>query len=577
MKPSRVTELSAYWREFSAAGLLVLLVLLVYAPVRHFALIDYDDPVYVTLNPHVTGGLRADNVRWAFTTREGANWFPLTWLSLMADVQLDGQDAGAMHWTNVLLHAASTLLLFAFLVRTTRARMPSALAAFVFALHPQHVESVAWVAERKDVLSTLFWMLALLAYARYVSRRERGAYALTLVLYCGGFLAKPMVVTLPAVLVLLDFWPFERYGKETAWNEIVRREGREKAPFFILAALMSVTTVIVQHSGGAVRPLGLFPISTRLGNAVVSSALYILKTLWPSRLAVYYPLHQAPPAWQIAAATLALLSISALVWRGWPARRYPAVGWLWYLITILPVIGIIQVGDQARADRYTYLPMVGLSLMVIWGGADIWRQRPAVRPVLAAVCALAACASVALTVRQVSYWRDSTTLFGHANAAVENNEVAHGCLADALREQGHYDAALEEYRLALAINPRYVQALINSGAVLGQMGRPREALAPLESAVRLSDSDPKAHYGLGLALGMLGRLREAEEQFEVALLLKPDWVLAEVGLANTLGNLGRIDDAIAEFTAALRLQPDSEAARAGLQKALALKDRSRGK
>jgi tetratricopeptide (TPR) repeat protein len=550
---------------------------MVYAPVRHFALINFDDPVYVNLNPHVTGGLNADNARWAFTTTAGANWFPLTWLSLMADVQWHGMNAGAMHGTNVLLHAASTLILFAFLVRTTRARMPSALAALVFGLHPQHVESVAWIAERKDVLSTLFWMLTLLAYARYVSRPRAGAYILTLLLYCAGFLAKPMVVTLPAILVLLDFWPLRRYGRETGWNQIVRHELREKAPFFLLAALMSVTTVVVQHSGGAVRPLDLFPISTRLGNATVSLATYILKTLWPAGLAVYYPLHQPPPAWQIAAAAAALVSITALVARLAIGRPYLAAGWLWYLITILPVIGIIQVGDQARADRYTYIPMTGLAIMAIWSAADVWRQWPKARPGLAALCALAAFGCLATTVRQVSYWQDSRTLFEHANRVVADNEVAHGCLADALRAEGHYDSALAEYRRALAINPRYVQALINSGAVLGQMGRPREALAPLEAAVRLQHDDPDARYGLGLALAMQGRFREAQEQFELALLFKPDWVVAEIALANTLGNLGRIDDAIAQFSDALRQQPGSEAARAGLQKALAIKARSQGK
>jgi Flp pilus assembly protein TadD len=557
--------------DIGIAGCLLVLTLAIYAPVGRSGFTNYDDPVYVTQNPHVTGGLNAGSLRWAFTTNEGANWFPLTWISLMADCQFWGLAAGPQHWTNVLLHAVSTLLLFVLLKRMTGARGPSTLVAFLFALHPLHVESVAWVAERKDVLSALFWMLALLFYARYVSRPKPGAYILTLLCYCLGFLAKPMVVTLPAVLVLLDYWPLRRYAPAATREQFIRAQLREKAPFFVLAILMSVTTVMVQGGGGAVRPMALFSLSTRLENAVASGSIYIWKMLWPTRLAVFYPFHD-PPAWQWMASGVVLATVTVLVVRLVRTRPYLAVGWFWYLITILPVIGIIQVGDQARADRYMYLPMVGLTVMLAWGAADVWREWPKTHPVWIGAGAAAAVACLVLTARQVSYWHDSKTLFEHAIRVTDDNAIAHGCLADALRVEGRYEEALVEYRTAVAIEPRYVAALINLGVDLGLLGRTGEALAPLQSAIRLKGDDVDARNAYGLALAMRGHLKEAVEQFEVAILLKPDSVLAHTMLGNTLGNMGRLDDAIAQFQEALRLQPDSPELRANLQRSLAMRD-----
>jgi Flp pilus assembly protein TadD len=572
-----VRDLRALWRahelDLGLGACLLLLALGIYAPVRHFDFINYDDPVYVTQNLHVTSGLNADNLRWAFTNADVANWFPLTWISLMANCQFWGLEAGPQHLTNVLLHAASTLLLFALLKRITGATGPSAMVAFLFALHPLHVESVAWVAERKDVLSALFWMLTLLSYARYVSRPKPGAYLLTLLLYCLGFLAKPMVVTLPAVLVLLDFWPLRRYPPSAERAQFIRGQIREKAPFFVLATLMSVTTVLVQRSGGAVRPVELFSISTRLGNAVVSGLVYIGKMLWPTRLVVFYPLSGGPALWQVTASGAVLIGITALVLRLVRTRPYLLVGWFWYLITLLPVIGIIQVGDQSRADRYMYIPMIGLSMMLAWGAADVWQEWPKARTVLVGLGAAAGLACLMLTARQVSYWENSKTLFVHAIQVTSDNAIAHGCLGDALRVEGRYEDALVEYREAIAIQPRYVAALINMGVDLGLLGRPQEALAPLSSAIRLKGDDVDARNAFGLALAMQGRLKEAEEQFDVAIRLKPDSVLAHTMLGNTFGNLGRMDDAIAQFQEALRLQPSSPEARANLQKALAMRDR----
>jgi len=564
----------ALWRanrgDAFVAGCLLFLVLAVYAPVRRFDYINFDDPTYVTRNRHVTGGLTTDNLRWAFTATAGANWFPLTWISMMADVQLFGAGAGPQHVTNVLIHAASTLLLFWVLKRLTGATFPSAAVAFLFAVHPQHVESVAWVTERKDVLSALFWMLALCSYARYAPHRKPGPYLLTLLFYGLGLMAKPMVVTLPLILVLLDVWPLRIFSCQTMRTLIW-----DKLPFFALAIVMSAVTYYAQTQAGAVRSLTATPWGLRLGNAVNSGAVYIWKTVWPSRLAVFYPMRTGPPAWQVVLSALVLLGLTIVALLTVRSRPYLAVGWFWYLIAILPVIGIVQAGEQARADRYTYLPGIGLSIMLAFAVADAWRRWPKMRPAWVAVCCAAGVALVILTSRQLSYWENSMMLFQHANQVTEDNYIAHGCLGEAFRAEGRYDEALAEYRKALALNPQYVAALINFGAVLGRVGRIAEAIPPLQSAVRLQHDDVAARNGLGLALALEGHLNEALEQFEIAILLDPDSVEAHISLGQTLGNLGHLDQAIAEFSEALRLQPDSAEARTNLQKALEIKGRRR--
>jgi hypothetical protein len=513
-------------------------------------------------------GLSADNLRWALTAREDANWFPLTWISLMADCHFFGITAGPQHWTNVILHAAATLLLLALLKRLTGAIVPSAMVAFLFALHPLRVESVAWVAERKDVLSALFWMLALAAYGWYAARPRPGPYVLTLLFYCLGFLAKPMVVTLPAVLLLLDVWPLRR---------ISRAALREKLPFFALALLMAAIAFEVQRHGGAVRSLDAVPLSARLENALISPVAYLLMTLWPTRLAVFYPMPAQQPVWDAMAAALVLLGVTWLVLHWLRPRPYLAVGWFWFLITLLPVIGLVQVGDQARADRYTYIPGIGLAIMLAWGGAEAWASlrpslRPMARPVLAALGGAAGLACVALTWWQVFYWQNSVTLFQHAVAVTDNNPTAHNSLGNAYREQLLYDDALAEYRKALAADPRYVASLVNLGAVLGLQGHSAEAIAPLSDAVHLRPGSAPTRYALGLALAIAGRENEALAQFDAAIRLQPDYADAHASRGTALANLGRMDEAIREFSEALRIQPGLADARRNLQKALDMRD-----
>lgn len=560
----------------------------VYSQVWHFDFVNFDDPDYAANNLHVRNGITADGLNWALTSGEAANWFPLTRLSHMLDGQLFGLRSGWHHLTNVLLHALAALLLFAFLHRATHARWCSALVAFLFALHPLHVESVAWVSERKDVLSTLFWFLALWAYVRYAERPQLGRYLLVLFSFCLGLMAKPMIVTLPFVLLLLDVWPLRRrLGSRILW---------EKLPLLAISAAAAIATYLVQRSSGAVRELGTFPLGMRIENALVTYIVYIAKMLLPIRLAVFYPYPPGLAAWQAVLAALVIAGISVLVLRSFRSRPYLAVGWLWYLGTLVPVIGLVQVGAQARADRYTYVPMVGLSIMLAWGAAEVPRRWPRSRPVLTALAAVACSCLVILTWVQVGYWRNSESLFRHALDVTDGNYLAHHNLGVALAEDpARLPEAIAHYEAALRIKPDYVTALTDLGSAwsktpgrlsdavaayraalriapdaaiphnnlantLSQIpGRLPEAIAEYEAALRIEPDYAEAHDNLGLALaGLPGRLPEAIVHYEAALRIRPDYAEAHANLANALAEIpGRLPEAIAEYEAALRIAPES--------------------
>jgi hypothetical protein len=564
--------------DWCVAGLLFILVLVVYAPVNHYGFVDYDDYFYVAHNSHVLSGLNADSLRWAFHSTEFGNWFPLTWISLMADRQFFPSPdealptmirADAHHRTNVWLHALSTALLFTLLMRMTGALGPSTVAAFLFGLHPVHVESVAWVAERKDVLSGLCWILTLHAYVRYVARPRAGTYVLTLLLYVVGFLAKPMVVTLPLVLRLLDVWPLRRIvidetGLRTSRRRWMRIVVWEKIPFYALAAAMAMVTYLVQHQGGAVRTLQELPLGARLENAVTSTAAYLGSLLWPTRLAVFYPL-ASHPAWELL---LALVVLGALTWLALytlPAHPYLYTGWYWYLFTLLPVVGIVQIGLQARADRYTYIPAIGLSLMVAWGGAEVWQRWPKIRLVLGGLCCVAGAVSVGLTARQIPYWENSVTLFQRAIDVTGPNAIAHGYLGDVWRGQLMYEAAASEYRKGLAITPQNVGLLVDLADTLLHLGNTAEAIPPLMEAVRIEPQDPVIRHLLGGALNRQERWTEAVPQLEEAIRLKPAFAAAHLSLGIALDRTGRKSEAIAQLSEAIRLQPDSIPAQQALQ------------
>jgi hypothetical protein len=415
---------------------LFLATLLVYAPVYGFGFVNFDDPDYVTRNSRVRSGLTSDSVVWAATSTESANWFPATRLSHLIDVEIFDLRPGGHHFTNVFLHACATVLLFAFLQAASGEVYPSAFVAMLFAVHPLHVESVAWIAERKDVLSAVFWFAALWSYVR---RR----YWLTLLAFCLGLMSKPMVVTLPFVLLLLDIWPL---------RQSLRSALRIKIPMLVLSAASAAAVYAIQGSSGAIREVTQFPPGLRVENAVVSYAIYIVKMFWPVRLAVFYPYPHQLPVWQIALSAVLLTGISMVAIRERRSRPYLAVGWLWYLGTLVPVIGLIQVGSQARADRYMYLPMVGLCIMLAWGLKEVLTNRIAIPA--AALGAMGACLVCAVLCEgQIQYWRNSETLFRHALEVTDGNYLAHHNLGVALADEGRFPEAIQQYRAALLIEP----------------------------------------------------------------------------------------------------------------------------
>jgi len=562
----------------------------------HFGFVNYDDPSYVTQNVHVNAGLTWEGIVWAFTHSLAGNWFPLTCLSHMLDCQLFGLDGGLHHFTNVCLHVLATLLLFAVLRRITTARWPSAMVAVLFALHPLHVESVAWVAERKDVLSAFFWMATLWAYAKYVARPGRVTYAVALLAFCLGLMAKPMVVTLPLVLMLLDYWPFARGLR------IV-----EKLPFLALSAAASLVTYVVHESAAAVISLESLPLGRRIGNALISYAVYMGKMFWPTRLAVFYPYPTGSLLAPAILAGLGIATVTALAVRMARQRPYFIVGWLWYLVTLAPVIGLIQAGQQARADRYMYLPMIGLSIALVWGAVEILQPWPRWEAALG-VGAAAAC--LLLTWIQVGYWQDSVSLFQHAVDVTPDNYIARFNLAGSLDARGEGAEAVVQLSEAVRIRPNAETARAEFGRLLAQQGRTEEGLAQLHSAAMLKPGDANVHYQIGLLLGaagrtdeaarelsdavrldpnladahrnlgislaILGRLPEAAEEFRATVRLKPDDAPARFNLGMALANLGRTREAIAEFSEAVRINPGYAEARAALDEAIA-EERGAGK
>jgi tetratricopeptide (TPR) repeat protein len=473
----------------------------------------------------------------------------------MFDVQLFGLDSGWHHLINVLLHAANTLLLFIVLRRTTGTRWPSAFVALVFAIHPLHVESVAWIAERKDVLSTFLWMLTLLAYSYYVARPTRTRYAITLLVFCLGLMAKPMLVTLPVVLILLDLWPLRR-----------RFHLVEKVPFFVAALTSSIVAYVSHKRGGAVATLEVIPLATRIENALVTYVVYILKTFWPTNLAIFYPYPLQSLVVPAILSTIALAAITVLVVLAYKQRPYLAVGWFWYVVTLTPVIGIIQTGSQSRADRYTYIPMIGLTIALVWGAAGLLRPRPRVQAAFAVAIALAL---IMLTWFQVAIWRDDISLYRHAIAVVPGNYIAYYNLASALEAQGQTDEAVVQLREAVRVRPYYVPARAELGQLLASQGHTDEALQELQTAVRLRPDDPTAHYRLGSVLGSLGRSNEAIVEFTETVRLQPNNADAHYNLALALAQQDHVPDAAREFATAVGLRPDDADAHFNLGVALA--------
>jgi protein O-mannosyl-transferase len=530
------TPLRRDWWIYAA---LFLAIAAAYAQVYDFQFVNYDDPDYVTENLHVRDGLTTSGVDWAFKSTEYANWLPLSWLSHMLDVELYGLESGRHHLTSVAIHAFTTLLLFGLLRRITGDRWPSAFVAFLFGLHPLHVESVAWIAERKDVLSGLFYILALWTYVLYVERPSRIRYAAILVFFACGIMAKPMIVTLPFVALLLDVWPLRRFSKKAVV---------EKIPLFALSAVSAVITYVVQQRGGAVNTLAEIPFTVRLENAAIAYVTYIFQFFWPTRLAVFYPFPQAVPAWECIAAVIALITITVVALRS----QSFTVGWLWYLGTLVPVIGLVKIGLQSHADRYTYVPLIGLSIAIAWGALTLVRRyRWLTIPI-----AIWACALCAATFIQASTWRNSTTLFEHALAVTDGNYVAHNNLGVALRRAGHRAEALAHFQEALKLWLRYPEAQTNVGEALLTAGRLDDAIPHIAEAVRLDPSLPEAHINLGSVRNKQGRPDLAETEYRTALQLKPSSAEAHDGLAVVLAETNHPDEALKHALEAIALDPE---------------------
>jgi len=461
---------------------LVVITLVVFLQTATHQFISFDDPGYVTANPAVKGGLSAAGVAWAFTSTAMSNWHPLTWLSHMLDVQLFGLDPRWHHLTSVFLHAAAVFLLFQLLAGITGAVWQSFFVAVLFAIHPLHVESVAWVAERKDVLSCLFGLLALLSYVRYVKSPGYRWYLVSLLLFVAALLSKPMLVTLPVVMLLLDYWPLDRYAGETDGDgSLARRLApflrlvREKIPFFLFSALSSVVTVYGQQKGGAMATLDKVPVFARIENALIAWVKYIWLMFWPRDLAILYPFPKHLVLWQAALAGVVLVLISAAVLRYRHRFPYLVTGWFWYLVTTLPVIGLIQVGGQSLADRYTYIPLIGLFIICCWLLPDLmegWQHR---QVVLAVLAPLVFCLLTAVTWHQLGYWKDDLTLYRQTLAVTKDNYLILNNYGIALDAKGDHAGAYRYFKEAIEVNPRSAMAYSNLGALSVRWGKLDEA------------------------------------------------------------------------------------------------------
>lgn len=551
-------------RTAGLAAALLLAAIAAYAPAAGHQFVNIDDPQYVFENPRVTGGLTAGAAAWAFTSSHAGNWHPLTWISHMADVELFGLDAGAHHAVNIAFHAAGTLLLFLALVRLTGAAGPSAFAAGLFALHPLHVESVAWIAERKDVLSTCFWLLAMLAYARYAAARSARGYAMVTAAFACALLSKPTAVTLPLALLLVDAWPLARRDRRAAILE--------KLPWLAMSAAVGVITILVQGRAGAVSPLDALPLSTRVANAGLAYVSYIRMMIWPSDLAPLYPYDVSQPAATAAGAWLVVAAVTALVIRFRREAPAAAMGWAWYLITLVPMIGLIQVGIQPRADRYTYVPMIGLFVAIAWLARDLAARLALPRRAVQAAAVAVLAALGVLTWRQTGVWRDSITLWTHAVEA-HGNVAARANLGQALSVAGRWHEALPVLEEAVRANPRHPEAHQHLGFALDTLGHPDLAIDHFREAVRLRPAYLEAHGNLGVALAQRGDLEAALVHLREVLRLDPSSARGRANLALALATLGDIDAqrgnrdaALAAYREALSLAPGNRHLQARLSR-----------
>ena len=553
-------------REGVICLFLAVITIGVYWQVGGHEFVNFDDKDYITENQHVQEGLTLKSIVWAFTSTHASNWHPLTWLSHMLDCQIFGLNPGGHHLTSVFFHILNSILLFLVFNKMTGAFWKSAFIAVLFAVHPLHVESVAWASERKDVLSTFFWMLTMGAYAFYVENPGIKKYLTVVLLFVIGLMAKPMIITLPFVLLVLDYWPLGRFNKISSALKLIK----EKIPLFIFAVASGIVTFFVQQSGGAVRSFDSMPLFVRISNAIVSYINYIIKMLMPHNLAVLYPHPGMPPVWQVAGAFLLLVFISFIAVKTLEKQPYFAAGWLWYLGTLVPVIGLVQVGQQAMADRYTYIPLTGIFIIITWGISDLfaaWRYQYK-KQSLVTVSAIIISILIVLTWFQLTYWNNSITLFTHAIKATENNSVAHNNLGNALKYHGRLSEATAHYTEALRIRPKYAKAHNNLGNALADQGKLSEAISHYYEALRIDPDYVLAYNNLGNVLAGHGRISEAIKYYIEALRIRPDFAKAHYNLGNAFADQGRLSEAISHYYEALRIRPNHADAHNNLGNAL---------
>lgn len=546
--------------------LLAVATLVLYNPVNQHPFVNYDDDRYVTENPHVRAGLTGETIRWAFTTTEQANWHPLTWLSHALDCQLFHLNAGGHHLTSLLIHVVNLVLLFLLLAYATGRAGPSLLVAALFAFHPINVESVAWVAERKNLLCTFFFFLTIGAYGWYARKPDWKRYLLVAFLFACGLMAKPMVLTLPFVLLLLDYWPLGRAkGSLSGASELPRESWAklvtEKVPLFALSAASAAITMKAQQAGGAIRSTTQFSLGVRVENALVAYGMYLWKTIWPARLAPLYP-HPGDSlaAWQVISSVLVLGAVTALVWR-FRSKPYLLVGWLWFLGTLVPVIGLVQVGDQAMADRYAYIPLIGIFIMIAWTAVDLAEARriPLAARIVAAACVLIALATV--THAQLLYWQSNSDLWSHTLDVTRKNFIAEDNLGGALLLEGKPEEAYPHFQAAAQINPQDPMSHANLGAYLQEHGRLQEAVEQYNATIRLTSDRgllASTYANQGTAYRELGDFAKARASYDKALRENPNQFNAYLGLGRLLEQEGNLDEAIASYSHSVELQPTGE-------------------
>jgi protein O-mannosyl-transferase len=582
-----LAELSSLFKKYLANNLKTLLICLfltassvaLFSQTIYYDFINFDDPTYIINNPHLKNGIILESLAWAFKATHAANWHPLTWISHMLDVHIFGMNPGGHHLTNVVFHILNTLLLFIVFLRMTRMHWHSAFIAILFAIHPLHVESVAWVSERKDVLCAFFWFLTMLSYTWYATQPSVYRYSFVMLCFVLGLMSKPMIVTLPFVLLLIDYWPLNRLKSchSKALNSVSQKTTPiiyliwEKSPLFILVALSCMMTYYAQKQVGSVAPLENIPFDARIANIIVSYLSYIVKMIYPFNLAVFYPFPETITWLHFNGAGLMLAAISMIALikiNQWP---YVAVGWLWFLGTMVPVIGFVQIGAQSMADRYTYIPIIGLFIIITWWIPALLENFRYKRVFFIASAISIIGILTVLSWKQVGYWKNSITLFEHALRVTSDNYLAHNNLGNALSHQGETHEAIRHYQKALKINPKNEKAHFNLAIIFSRQNRAQDAMLHYRKALDINPDFEKAHFNLGVMLQKMGKNEEAIAHYQRAIQIKPDFREAYINLGVALLQQGNRDGAIDCFQKALEITPDDMKAKNLLKKARMIK------